>query len=85
MALIKTTATDTVSLGALAAATIFTAKRGSFGLSTDAGTVDEDYFTLSEGMSLSLPGGVTATYRALSFGAKNSVGQAEAWLHYMPG
>lgn len=85
MALVKTTVTDIVSLGALSAAKTFSAKRGSFGLSTDGGTADEDYFTLSEGMSYTVPGGLTLTYRALSFGPKNDAGQPEAWLHHMPG
>lgn len=84
MALLKITTTAAQSLGALAATRVFTAKRGSFAISTDSSAADEDCFVLSEGMSLTLSTGLSVSYRAVAFGAVNGVGQPESWLHHMP-
>lgn len=84
MALIKTTSTAAQSLGTLAATKVFTAKRGSFAISTDSSAADDDCFVLSEGMSLTITTSLSVSYRAVTLGARNIDGQQEAWLHHMP-
>lgn len=78
MALLVPTTTP-ATVGPLAKGMIFTSKRGTIAISTDAG-VNADHYPLSEGMSLAVPAGETVTYWALV----NGYGDA-ASLHYMPG
>lgn len=79
MALISGVTTTPATVGPLAKAMTFTAKRGSVAISTDSG-VGEDHYPLSEGMSYLVPSGETVTYWQLGAG---SDGQCS--LHYMPG
>ncbi len=81
MALIKDIGTSKVSLGALAADTVFTCVKGMVGITTDDAADDDaddvrDYYPLSEGQRLVLTSGVTVKYVRLS--------GTEAALHHMP-
>jgi hypothetical protein len=81
MALITEITTSKVSLGELAADTVFTCKQGHIGLTTDDAADDNtngphDYFDLHIGMRVVISSGQTVKYRKF--------GTADAVLHHMP-